>query len=84
MGVPSYSTMKVTGSIGTKPLQILIDSGSIHNFLDEGIAAKLGCPTKSIHALKITVADGNSMGCNKVCETYHGSCREIGLKLMYS
>ncbi|XP_076905868.1 putative mitochondrial protein AtMg00860 [Bidens hawaiensis] len=41
MGVASYSTMKVTGSIGIKPLHILIDSISTNNFLDERIASKM-------------------------------------------
>lgn len=68
MGVSCYSTMKVTGSIGTKPLHILIDSGSTHNFLDEKIASKMRCPTKSINPMKITVADGNLMTCNQLCE----------------
>ncbi|XP_076935565.1 uncharacterized protein LOC143602280 [Bidens hawaiensis] len=58
MGVSSYSTMKVTGSIGTKPLHILIDSGSTHNFLDEKIAYKMSCPTKEMPSMKITIADG--------------------------
>ncbi|XP_076928786.1 uncharacterized protein LOC143592869 [Bidens hawaiensis] len=68
MGVSLYSTMKVTGSTCTKPLHILIDSGSTHNFLDEKIAYKMRCPTKEMPSMKITIADGNVMSCTKVCE----------------
>ncbi|XP_076896345.1 uncharacterized protein LOC143549303 [Bidens hawaiensis] len=68
MGVTSYSTMRVTGSIGTKQLHILIDSGSTHNFLDEKIACKMNCPLKEMPSMKITVADGNVMSCTEVCE----------------
>ncbi|XP_076952176.1 uncharacterized protein LOC143625820 [Bidens hawaiensis] len=68
MGVSSYSTMRVTGSVGTKTLHILIDSGSTHNFIDEKLALKMQCPTKSMSTLNITIADGNKMSCTKMCE----------------
>lgn len=38
-----------------KPLHILID---IHNFLDEEVANKLGCPITHIPTLSVEVADG--------------------------
>ncbi|KAD3336501.1 hypothetical protein E3N88_32020 [Mikania micrantha] len=70
MGVPSFSTMRIKGSIGTKPLQILIDSGSTHNFLNLDLAIKMKCPIKSVAALNITIADGNKMACNHLCEGF--------------
>jgi len=33
-GVNTYQTMRVTGKVKRRPLHILIDSGSTHNFLD--------------------------------------------------
>ncbi|XP_076911425.1 uncharacterized protein LOC143569378 [Bidens hawaiensis] len=70
MGMNSFSTMRVKGSIGTKPLQILIDSGSTHNFLDRGLATKMKCPVKSIKELSITIADGNKLPCTHIRENF--------------
>ena len=33
-GIQGYQTMRVVGFVGRKPIHILIDSGSTHNFLD--------------------------------------------------
>ncbi|KAD1690211.1 hypothetical protein E3N88_42456 [Mikania micrantha] len=70
MGVPSFSTMRIRRSVGTKPLQILIDSGSTHNFLDLDLAIKMHCPMKEVEELNVTVADGNKMPCNRLCENF--------------
>ncbi|XP_076908279.1 uncharacterized protein LOC143565074 [Bidens hawaiensis] len=70
MGVPSYSTMRVQGAIGTKPLQILIDSGSTHTFLNLDLAVKMLCPIKKVAELNITVADGNKLSCTQLCENF--------------
>lgn len=37
-GVSMFNTMRVTGYVKDKPIHILIDSGSTHNFLDSKIA----------------------------------------------
>ena len=42
-GVQGFQTMRVTGYVGKKAIQILIDSGSTHNFLDVRLAQRLGC-----------------------------------------
>lgn len=70
MGVPSFSTMKVIGTIGTRQLQILIDSGSTHNFLNSSLAEKLKCPTKQLPAMSITVANGNKLPCTTLCQDF--------------
>ncbi|XP_021995709.2 uncharacterized protein LOC110892882 [Helianthus annuus] len=70
MRVPSYSTMRVIGAIGTKPLQILIDSGSTHNFLNLELALRMRYPIKEVAELNITVADGNKTSCTQLCENF--------------
>ncbi|KAD5960328.1 hypothetical protein E3N88_11800 [Mikania micrantha] len=70
MGVSSYSTMRVKGSIGTKPLHILIDSGSTYNFLDANLAQKIKCPLKLVNEMHITVADGYRIACSQLCENF--------------
>ena len=56
-GLQGYQTMRVTAYMGKKPIHMLIDSGNSHNFLDLGLAKKMGCKLDSIEAQAITVAD---------------------------
>ncbi|XP_076944279.1 uncharacterized protein LOC143614842 [Bidens hawaiensis] len=69
-GNPSFSTMKIVGNIGTKPLQILIDSGSTHNFLNDKLATKLQCPVQAVSNMPVTIADGNKLNCMKICKDF--------------
>ncbi|KAJ0511931.1 putative aspartic peptidase domain superfamily [Helianthus annuus] len=69
-GIPSYSTMKVIGYIGTRKLHILIDSGSTHNFINEKLADKLQCLTCEVPAMRVAVANGKSLGCERVCNGF--------------
>lgn len=43
-GNSGFHTMRVVGYVGKKPIHILIDSGSTHNFIDEPLATKLHLP----------------------------------------
>ncbi|XP_019262963.1 PREDICTED: uncharacterized protein LOC109240744 [Nicotiana attenuata] len=38
-----YQTIRVTGYHKKRPLQVLIDTGSTHNFMVEEVASRLGC-----------------------------------------
>lgn len=62
-----------------KPLYILVDSGSSHNFVDLDYAQKLGCEIESISPKAITVADGNV---KKFVRISLGECKEVCLRLM--
>jgi len=66
-GIQGFQTMRVTGYVGKKSIQILIDSGSTHNFVSQSLAQKIGCPLKSIHLQPITVADGSKLKCKYSC-----------------
>ena len=57
-GVAKFRTMRVTGQVRKKPLHILIDSGSTHNFLDVNVAKKLGCKIEDMDLVSVIVADG--------------------------
>jgi len=52
-GTTSFRTMRVTCYYKKKPLHILIDSGSMHNFLDAHVPKKLGCRIKVIPSLNV-------------------------------
>nr|KYP34429.1 hypothetical protein KK1_044610 [Cajanus cajan] len=53
--------MRITGYHKKKPLHVLIDSGSTHNFLDINIAKKLGCKIVELDPLNVVVADGTKL-----------------------
>ena len=54
----SQQTMRIVGRYKRKPIHLLIDSGSTHNFLDLNIARGLGCNLQAIPSVSITVANG--------------------------
>jgi len=72
--VQGYQTMRVTGHYGHKPIQMLVDSGSMHNFvdvelmlvdswsmhnfLDVELAKRLG---RKFEPITLTVADGSEL-----------------------
>ena len=68
MGTVGYKTMRVTVFIRKRPLHILIDSGSTHNFLDVNVAKKLGCKLEEIGPMKVDVANGSSLSCVAACK----------------
>lgn len=68
--VHSYSTIKIIGSMGTRWLQLLIDSDSTHNFIDEKLASKLGRPMVDITTVQVGVANGDKLQCVKMCSKF--------------
>lgn len=60
-GITDYTTMKVRGTHGKKPIYVLIDSGSTHNFIDKKIAERLGCKITEAGRMRVEVADGNQI-----------------------
>ncbi|KAI4383867.1 hypothetical protein MLD38_009662 [Melastoma candidum] len=57
--------MKVKGNYKKKILNILIDSGSTHNFLDAGMVKGMNLITVPIPPVKVVVADGRSILCSR-------------------
>jgi len=69
-GIQGYQAMRVTGHYGKKPIHILVDSGSTHNFLDINLAKRLGCKLEGIDTQSVTVADGNELRCQFICKNF--------------
>lgn len=67
-GIHDFRTMRVTVSVKGKAVQVLIDTGSTHNFLDRDTAKKLGCVMTSITPFNVSVADGNKVLSHHVCK----------------
>ena len=48
-GIQGFQTIRVIGHYGKKSIQILVDSGSTHNFVDVQLAQRLWCKMEPIH-----------------------------------
>ncbi|PKI61860.1 hypothetical protein CRG98_017758 [Punica granatum] len=70
LGTRSCQTMRVVGIMGKRLLHILVDSGSTHNFLNEEVGRKLGCQTELMSAVRVAVANGNELKCERVCKKF--------------
>ncbi|GKE47029.1 gypsy/ty3 retroelement polyprotein, partial [Tanacetum coccineum] len=68
LGANTFQTMRVKGQINNKPVNILIDCGSTHNFLDVSTAKQMGCSIKESYPLQVTVPGGNFLTSNHVCK----------------
>ena len=69
-GCSGFNTMRVSGHLGKKTIHILLDSGSIHNFLDEQLARRLGYRLESIAKQSVVIAGGRTMICQYVCRRF--------------
>ncbi|XP_074363636.1 uncharacterized protein LOC141704251 [Apium graveolens] len=69
-GNQNFQTMRLKGISMGKPVHILVDSGSTHNFLDINFANKLGCKVEEVTTQTITVVDGNHIICKHVCKEF--------------
>ncbi|KAI3730743.1 hypothetical protein L1987_61919 [Smallanthus sonchifolius] len=78
--VSSFSTMRVVGTIGTKQIQILIDSDSTHNFDNAKLAFKLNCPTKEVPVMKVLFANGKELDCHQLCPDFQWLMQGVWFK----
>lgn len=65
--------MKIEGMVRNRRLQVFINSGSKHNFLDVSIVEQMGCLTAKISTMKVIKANGNTMYCSKICRGFSWS-----------
>ncbi|XP_038715137.1 uncharacterized protein LOC120008853 [Tripterygium wilfordii] len=60
-------TMKLEAWVLNKPITILIDNGSSHNFINSKVAEKMGLTINTIPPFEVCVANGERLTCNEVC-----------------
>nr|XP_016439309.1 PREDICTED: uncharacterized protein LOC107765204 [Nicotiana tabacum] len=65
-----YQSICVTGYHGNRPLNILIGTGTTHNFIDSSMAAKLGCDTFPIKPRSVKSVFGNVMVTSRACNNF--------------
>lgn len=57
----SPSTLRFTGQINGSPVQVLVDGGSTHNFVQTRAAKHLRLPVESIHPISVMVGSGQRL-----------------------
>ncbi|KAI4379193.1 hypothetical protein MLD38_005520 [Melastoma candidum] len=63
-------TMQVKGWFKKKSLNILVDSGSTHNFVDLGLVKGMNLLVEAVSQIKVTVADGRSLICRSMLRQF--------------
>lgn len=69
-GSISYRTMRVKGNVKKKLINILIDSGSTHNFLSPEVIKRVNISTEVTDSLPVSVADGTKMMSTAMCRNF--------------
>lgn len=79
-------TMRILGKIGKQPLQVLVDSGSTHNFLNLQVAKRAGLTASAQGVFEVAVANGEKLRsagrCRGVCLALHGEPICVDLYLL--
>jgi hypothetical protein len=60
---PRFRTIHIGVTLGSIRLEALLDSGSTHNFINEGMARHLGLKIRQQHGMFITVGNGDRINC---------------------
>jgi len=67
-GISSPQTLKIRGFIKHRPIVVLIDSGSTHNFIYQKVAEAVHCFVRAVSNFQVQIADGGTMKCEGRCE----------------
>eukprot|EP00253_Pinus_taeda_P029380 PITA_29380 len=62
-GISSPQTLKIRGFIKHRPIVVLIDSGSTHNFIHQKVAEVVHCFVRAVSNFQVQIADGGTMKC---------------------
>eukprot|EP00253_Pinus_taeda_P002142 PITA_02142 len=78
-GITTPKTLKIGGHIKKKKVIVLIDSGSIHNFIHCNIAKELNCFLYPTPECQVMVANGGTINCSRKCHNIKLSMGEYVL-----
>eukprot|EP00253_Pinus_taeda_P015118 PITA_15118 len=67
-GISSPQTLKIRGFIKHRPIVVLIDSGSTHNFIHQKVAEAVHCFVRAVSNFQFQIVDGGTMKCEGCCE----------------
>jgi len=68
--------MRVSDYYQKKPLHVLIDHGSTHNFLDIEVAKRLGCKLDAFDSPSVVVADGTKLNVSAIVRGFHWTIQQ--------
>ncbi|KAH9703219.1 hypothetical protein KPL70_011043 [Citrus sinensis] len=60
-------SLRLIGEINQQPVQVLIDSGSTHNFIKPAVAEVLGLAVQDTTTFRVYIGNGDSLVCRYVC-----------------
>ncbi|XP_043700319.1 uncharacterized protein LOC122651046 [Telopea speciosissima] len=63
IGSNNPSTLRFTGYLAGSPIQILVDGGSTHNFIQSRVARHLNLPIEAAPRINVMVGSGNRLQC---------------------
>ncbi|KAJ0111643.1 hypothetical protein Patl1_01158 [Pistacia atlantica] len=66
-GQQSPSTIRLHGSLLGRPIEVLVDGRSTHNFLQERVALHLGIPITASPNFTVMIGNGKILHCSAVC-----------------
>ncbi|VFQ85068.1 unnamed protein product [Cuscuta campestris] len=66
-GSPSPRSLKITGSVHNFAVQVLLDSGSTHNFVHPTVAERLALVLHPVPPFRVYVGNGDSLRCSYSC-----------------
>eukprot|EP00253_Pinus_taeda_P006137 PITA_06137 len=67
-GISSAQTLKIRGFIKHRPVVVLIDSGSMHNFIHQRVAEVVHSFVRAVPNFQVQIVDGGTMKCEGRCE----------------
>ncbi|XP_042488048.1 uncharacterized protein LOC122068247 [Macadamia integrifolia] len=75
VGTQLPTTLRLTGYIDRKPIQVLADGGSTHNFIQSRVAKHLGLAVETAPNITVMVGSGSRLKCE-------GLVRQLQVKLV--
>ncbi|VFQ69512.1 unnamed protein product [Cuscuta campestris] len=85
-GSPSPRSLKVAGSVHNNAVQVLLDSGSTHNFIHPSVAERLALVIHPVSPFRVYVGNGDSLRCSYSCPQaallFQGNLFSIDLYLL--
>lgn len=61
------STLRIASTMAKRPITVLVDGGSTHNFLQTSLATELGFVIHPSPHVTVTVGNGENLKCEGVC-----------------
>nr|GMD63279.1 Transposon Ty3-G Gag-Pol polyprotein [Ipomoea batatas] len=61
-------SLQLWGQVGGDQIQVLIDGGSTHNFIQPSIAERLNLATKQVTPFRVYIGNGDSLACTYCCQ----------------